>query len=500
LTDVASPAATPPDETKADRGFFGHPRGLSTLWFTEFWERVSYYGMRAILLFYMYYQLNQGGLGLPQHLAQSLMSIYGALVFMSSVIGGWLADRIFGSRRAILAGGVLIMFGHICLSVPTGGVVALYLSMVLITLGTGLLKPNISKVVGDLYSDRDERRDAGFSLFYMGVNLGAFIAPLAVGGLRDRWGFHAGFSLAAVGMAIALVWYVVGGRLLGDAGRTPANRLTDADRPRTLRRIGIGAAVVAVVVVVLAVTHTLSAQLVIDAVSVLGILLPAAYFTVMLRSPKTTPVERSRVLAYIPLFIASLFFWLIEEQGSVVLATFADQRTDLSAFGFRIPPEWFQSINPLAIVLLAPVFVAVWTRLGDRAPSTPRKFSFGLMLAGLSYLFMMAPGLINGTSVLASPLWLVGSFVIVIIGELFLSPVGLSATTRLAPAAFASQMMSLWFLSDAAAQGISAQIVPVFGPSTEVPYFGIVGGLTVVLGIVLYFVAPLVQRAMRGVH
>jgi proton-dependent oligopeptide transporter, POT family len=496
MTDVASP----PEPTKADRGFFGHPRGLSTLWFTEFWERVSYYGMRAILLFYMYDQLNQGGLGLPQHLAQSLMSIYGALVFMSGVIGGWLADRIFGSRRAIFAGGVLIMFGHICLSVPTGGIVALYLSMVLITLGTGMLKPNISKVVGDLYSDRDERRDAGFSLFYMGVNLGAFIAPLAVGGLRDRWGFHAGFSLAAIGMAIALVWYVVGGRLLGDAGRTPANPLTDADRPRTLRRIGIGLVIVAAVVAVLAVTHTLSAQLIIDTVSVLGILLPAAYFTVMLRSPRTTPVERSRILAYIPLFIASLFFWLIEEQGSVVLATFADQRTDLSAFGFHIPPEWFQSINPLAIVLLAPVFVAVWTRLGDRAPSTPRKFSFGLMLAGLSYVFMMAPGLINGTSVLASPLWLVGSFVIVIIGELFLSPVGLSATTKLAPAAFASQMMSLWFLSDAAAQGISAQIVPVFGPATEVAYFGIVGGLTVVLGIVLYFVAPLVQRAMRGVH
>lgn len=496
MTDVV---ATPAEPT-ADRGFFGHPRGLSTLWFTEFWERVSYYGMRAILLFYMYYQLNRGGLGLPQHLAESLMSIYGALVFMSSVIGGWLADRVFGSRRAILFGGVLIMCGHICLSLPSGGVLALYLSMVLITIGTGLLKPNISKVVGDLYTGNDERRDAGFSLFYMGVNLGAFIAPLAVGGLRSLAGFHAGFAFAAVGMAIALVWYVIGGRMLGDAGVAAANPLTDTDRARTLRRIGIGVLVVAAAIVVLAVTGTLSAQLIIDVVSGLGILLPASYFVVMLRSGKTTPIERSRVLAYIPLFIASLFFWMIEEQGSVVLATFADQRTDLNAFGFRIPPEWFQSINPLAIVVLAPVFVLVWTKLGDRAPSTPRKFSFGLMLAGLSYVFMMGPGLINGTDVLASPLWLVGSFVIVILGELFLSPVGLSATTKLAPAAFASQMMSLWFLSDAAAQGISAQIVPVFGPSTEVAYFGIVGGATIVLGIVLYVMAPVVARTMRGVH
>ncbi|HEX4723037.1 MAG TPA: oligopeptide:H+ symporter, partial [Pseudonocardiaceae bacterium] len=370
MTDVVSKPKDPSDGQAIDRGFFGHPRGLSTLWFTEFWERVSYYGMRAILLFYMYYRFDQGGLGLPQHLAESLMSIYGALVFMSGVIGGWLADRVFGSRRSIFGGGVLIMCGHICLSVPSGGIVALYLSMVLITIGTGLLKPNISKVVGDLYHDRDDRRDAGFSLFYIGVNLGAFIAPLAVGGLRDAWGFHAGFSLAAIGMAIALVWYVVGGRLLGAAGRTPASPLTDADRGRTLRRIGIGFAVVVAIVVVLAVTGSLSAQLVIDVVSALGILLPAAYFAMMLRSDKVTPVERSRVLAYIPLFIASLFFWMIEEQGSVVLATFADQRTDLHAFGFTIPPEWFQSINPLAIVLLAPVFVAVWTRLGDRAPST----------------------------------------------------------------------------------------------------------------------------------
>ncbi|HEY3751583.1 MAG TPA: oligopeptide:H+ symporter, partial [Pseudonocardiaceae bacterium] len=324
VTDVASAPTSPPERDTDERGFLGHPRGLSTLWFTEFWERVSYYGMRAILLYYMYTQLNEGGLGLSQSLASSLMSIYGALVFMSGVIGGWLADRIFGSRRSIFFGGVMIMTGHICLSVPGGGIVALYVSMVLITIGTGLLKPNISKVVGDLYGRNDNRRDAGFSLFYVGTNLGAFVAPLAVGGLRDTWGFHAGFAFAAVGMAIALVWYVVGGRMLGDAGTAPANPLTDADRGRTWTRIGLGVLVVAVLVVVLAVTGVLSADLIIDAVSVLGILLPVGYFTMMLRSPRTTPVERSRVLAYIPLFVASLFFWLIEEQGSVVLATFAD--------------------------------------------------------------------------------------------------------------------------------------------------------------------------------
>jgi POT family proton-dependent oligopeptide transporter len=482
------------------RGFLGHPGGLSTLFFTEFWERFSYYGMRAILLYYMYYQVANGGLGLDQGLASSVMSIYGSLVFMTGVIGGWLADRLLGSRRSLFLGGSLIMFGHIALSVPGGGVLALFVSMLLIVLGTGLLKPNISKVVGDLYATQDERRDAGFSIFYMSTNLGALIAPVVVQVLRGSGGFHLGFAAAAVGMFAGLVWYVVGGRPLGDAGRAPANPLTGDERARVFFRIAAGFLAVVVVAAVLAVTGTLSVELVIDVVTVLGVVLPIGYFTVLLRSRQTTAVERSRVRAYIWLFIAGIFFWMIQEQGSVVLAIFADKRTDLDAFGFSISPELFQSANPFFIVLLAPVFAWVWTKLGPRQPGTPRKVAVGLALAGLSYLLMTGPGLINGTDVPASPLWLVASFLVVVLGELCLSPVMLSATTKLAPAAFASQMMSLWFLADAAAQAISAQIVPIFGPDTEVAFFGVVGGGTAVLGVLLFVFAPLVQRGMAGVR
>lgn len=481
-------------------GFFGHPRGLSTLFFTELWERFSYYGMRAILLYYMYDRLRDGGLGMDHGTAASLMSIYGSAVFMSGVIGGWLADRILGSRRSIFVGGVLIMFGHICLAVPSGGRGALYASMILIIIGTGLLKPNISNVVGDLYSTHDRRRDAGFSLFYMATNIGAFIAPLIVGALSNTYNYHAGFSVAAVGMALALVLYVLLGRWMGSAGRRPHNPIPATEHRSLIARFGIGLIVVVLVLGGMAIGGVLTIGWIIDLISVLSIALPIGYFVVMLRSPRTSAPERSRLRAYIPLFVGSVFFWMIEEQGSVVLATFAKERTDLHLGSFHIPPSWFQSINPLAIVILAPVFALAWTKLGRHEPRTPRKFAVGMLLAGLSYVLMIGPGLINGTSVPASPFWLVGSFVVVIIGELFLSPVGLSATTKLAPAAFASQTMSLWFLSDAAAQGISAQIVPVFSPSTEVAYFAIVGSIIAALGIVLFLVSPLITKRMGDVN
>ncbi|MBV9845581.1 MAG: peptide MFS transporter [Kutzneria sp.] len=494
MTATTTESAKPPQ-----RGFFGHPAGLGPLFFTEFWERVSYYGMRAILLFFMYHQLSEGGLGLDKGLAASLMSIYGASVYMSGVVGGWLADRIFGSRRAVLYGGVLIMMGHLVLSFPSG-VGALYVSMLLITLGTGLLKPNVSTMVGGLYTANDPRRDSGFTLFVMGINLGAVLAPLLIGTLGQSVSYHVGFSVAAVGMAIGLVCYFLGRGRLADVGATANNPLTDDERARVYTRIVVGLLILVLAGIVLAMSGALTVELMINAISVLGILLPTSYFVVMLRSEKVTAVERSRVIAYIPLFVASLFFWMIEEQGSVVLADYADHRVDLHLFGLPLLSSWFQTLNPGFIVILAPVFATLWVRLGRRQPSTPVKFSLGLGFAGLSYLLMAVPALLYGpTDKVVPPLWLAASFLIVILGELCLSPVGLSATTKLAPTAFGAQMMSMWFLSDAAAQGISAQIVPLATPQHEVAYFGIVGGITVLLGVALYFLAPAIHRKMEGI-
>ncbi|MFN2746630.1 MULTISPECIES: peptide MFS transporter [Bacillus] len=481
------------------KGFFGHPRGLFTLFFTEFWERFSYYGMRAILIYYLYTEVTKGGLGFSETTANSIMAVYGSLVYMSGIIGGWIADRLLGTANTVFYGGVLIMFGHILLSFP-GSVTAFFISMFLIIIGTGLLKPNVSSVVGDLYSPEDTRRDSGFSIFYMGINLGGFLAPIIVGTVGQTYNYHLGFSLAAIGMFLGLVTYIATRKKsLGPAGRTVPNPLTPAERKKVFGGIGIGALIIAVVFGYLIMTGVMTIKLFTMIVSVLGILIPLIYFIVMYKSSKTTIDERSRLVAYIPLFIASMMFWAIQEQGSNILATYADKRTHLEFLGIQLHSSWFQSLNPLFIVALAPVFAWIWMRLGKRQPATPTKFALGLVFAGLSFIVMIFPAYINGTETLANPMWLVLSFLIVVLGELCLSPVGLSATTKLAPAAFSAQTMSLWFLSNASAQAINAQVVRFYSEDTEIAYFGIIGGIAILLGVLLFMLSPKIQQFMKGV-
>ncbi len=482
------------------KGFFGHPKGLFTLFFTEFWERFSYYGMRAILVFYMYYEVSKGGLGLDQSISLSIMSIYGSLVYMSGIIGGWLADRIFGTSKAVFYGGILIMLGHIALAIP-GSVALFFISMVLIVLGTGLLKPNVSSIVGDIYAEEDNRRDSGFSIFYMGINLGGFLAPLIVGTVGMKYNFHLGFGIAAVGMFVGLLVFIfTKKKSLGLAGTYVANPLSPDEKKKVFTRIGIGIVVIAVLIAIAIPKGLLTFNSFIALVGILGILIPTCYFIMMYRSSKTTAVERSRLIAYIPLFIASVMFWAIQEQGSTILASYADKRTQLEFAGLHISPAWFQSLNPLFIIVLAPVFAWFWIKLGDRQPSIPKKFSLGLLFAGLSFIVILLPAYLGGTDSLVNPLWLVLSYFVCVLGELCLSPVGLSATTKLAPAAFSAQTMSLWFLSNAAAQAINAQIVKFYTPATEMLYFGTIGGASIVLSIILFILAPKIQGFMKGVH
>ncbi|MCP3739899.1 peptide MFS transporter [Rossellomorea sp. BNER] len=480
-------------------GFFGHPKGLFTLFFTEFWERFSYYGMRAILVYYMYYEVSKGGLGLEESTALAIMSIYGALVYMSGIIGGWLADRIFGTSKAVFYGGVFIMLGHIALAVP-GSLSMFFVSMVLIVLGTGLLKPNVSSVVGEIYSEEDNRRDAGFSIFYMGINLGAFLSPLIVGKVGMDIDFHLGFAIAAVGMFFGLLVFIFTKKKnLGLAGTVVANPLSQDEKKKVYTVIGISAVALAILIAIAIPTGYLTIESFVALVGFLGILIPIIYFTVMYRSPKTTATERSRIIAYIPLFIASVMFWAIQEQGSTILALYADKRTQLEFAGISISPAWFQSLNPLFIIALAPIFAWLWVKLGDRQPTIPKKFSLGLLFAGLSFLVILLPAYFGGEDSLVNPLWLVLSYFIVVLGELCLSPVGLSATTKLAPSAFSAQTMSLWFLSNAAAQAINAQLVKFYSPETEMLYFGIIGGASIVLSIILFMLAPKIQTFMKGI-
>lgn len=476
-----------------DHTFFGHPRALSGLFFTEAWERFSYYGMRALLLYYMYDEVSNGGLGIPADTAKSVVAAYGSAIFMAAILGGWISDRLLGDRRATLCGGVLIMCGHVCLALPAGAT-ALFVSMVFIAVGTGLLKPTISSSVGDLYERDDPRRDAGFSIYYMGISVGAVAAPLIVGTLGQRYDYHLGFSLAAIGMAVGLVVFLRTGRHLSSASNRPKNPLVLREVPRGRLVAGGAAAVLVVVAVAAAVgTGTLGVDGVVNAISVLAIALPVAYFTVMLRSPRTTAAERARLRGYIPLFAAAVVFWVIQEQGATVIAQYAQENTDLDAFGFAIAPTWFQSVGSFVLIVLTPLFALLWLRLDRRSrpPSTAAKFSVALAVAGCSFLLLVIPGL---TGAPANPMWLIGSLALVTIGEMCLSPIGLSATTRLAPAAFATQTMGLWLASGAAGQGIGAQLVKLYDPAATAVYFGAVGGGAVVLAGVLLALTPLIRR------
>lgn len=492
-----------------DTAFFGQPRGLSTLFFTEMWERFSYYGMRAILLFYMYYAVTNGGLGMRQSTAASVMSIYGSLVYLSSVVGGWLSDRVWGSRRTVFIGGILIMFGHIVLSLPVG-LSALYLSIALIVCGTGLLKPNVSDMVGSLYSPEDKRRDAGFSMFVFGINLGAAIAPWLVPWAANGFGmhlfgshinFHAGFSLAAIGMFLGLVQYYYGGKKYLSKDSLYPNDPIDQEALRPiLIWSGVLVLILVIVLSLMAAMQQLNITNIITLITIIAVALPICYFVMMLNSRKVSRDERSRVWAYIPLFIAAAIFWSIEESGSVVLALFAEQRTVLHIGNWHFSAANFQTLNPLFIMILTPFFVWLWDHW-RKQPSAPGKFAAGLIIAGLSYVWMALPGMIHGTtSGRVSPFWLIGSWFIVEVAEMLISPIGLSVTTKLAPKAFRSQMMSMWFLADAAGQAVNSQIVKYYSSATEVQYFFIIGLISIVFGVLMCFLVRRISRLMVGIN
>lgn len=491
-----------PEDQKKDTAFFGQPRGLRTLFMTEMWERFSFYGMKAILLFYMWYLISAGQLHVDRATAASIMAIYVSMVYLAGALGGFIADRILGERRTVFWGGVLIMVGHIVLALP-GGTPALFGAMFFLIVGTGLLKPNVSSMVGSLYKADDPRRDSGFSIFVFGINLGSFLAPMLVGWTQTSFGFHAGFSLAAIGMFFGLIQFHFGQKDLSDETLYAPDPIQQEEiRPLVFKVVFVLVAF-SLVLVLMNLMGWNSIDNYINLLTVVAVLLPISYFVIMTTSPKVTSLERSRVFAYIPLFLAAVLFWAIEEQGSIVLATFAADRVNyanLPAWLSWFKPSMFQSMNPFFIMLYTPFFAWLWTAWGKRQPSAPLKFSVGLMFAGASFLLMSIPGYIWGTDLKVSPLWLVGSWALVIIGEMLISPVGLSVTTKLAPHAFMSQMMSMWFLSSSAGSALNAQLVRLYNPANEVGYFFMFGIASVILGIILVFMVPKINKLMSGVR
>lgn len=480
-----------------DRSFFGHPRGLSTLFFTEMWERFSYYGMRALLILFMTATVAKGGLGFTTSKAGAIYGLYTAMVFLFSLPGGWLADRIIGLRRGVLWGGVIIALGHFSMAIPS--LTTFYLGLALIVIGTGFLKPNISTLVGTLYGQNDIRRDAGFSIYYMGINIGALIAPLVCGYLGENINWHYGFGAAGVGMTLGLVQYSLGAKFLGDGGL--AGSRTEADF-RLLRRALTGALIAIVLGVAVALTGFLpfSAEGISDVFGVMLTGIVVVFFIWLLTAKGYSPVERRRFWAILILFIASAAFWSAFEQAGSTLNLFAERNTNMHQWDFSLwglfRASYFQSFNSIFLIALAPVLAWLWVKLGRSEPSSTAKFSWGLVFVGLGFAILIPVA--NSTN--ASPWWLTLTYLLHTVGELCLSPVGMSAMTKLAPARIGGLMMGTWFLSISVGDFIGGRLASVYETFPLPLLFGIVAGFCIVLGALLVFLIKPMRRLMGGVN
>ncbi len=453
-----------PHAASQDTGFFGHPRGLSTLFFTEMWERFSYYGLRPLLVLFMAAALSDGGFGFERGQASAIVGIYGSLVYLASLPGGWVADRLLGLRRAIWWGAVLITAGHFSIALSglagsgTAGKVCFFLGLLLIVCGTGLLKPNISAIVGDLYPEGGARRDAGFSIFYMGINIGAFAGQLITGYLGEEVGWHYGFGAAGFGMLIGLLVYTLRAqKTLGDIGMEPTRHPDPVVQRRDEGRVkmmltGLAIAIALVFIVGAMGLVELDAQWIGEKMAFILVGTAAVYFLYLFALGGLDADEKKRVLVIVVLFIFAAIFWSAFEQAPTSLNLFAADFTDRNIGGWEMPATWFQSINSFFVITLAPIFAALWVTMARRGQemSSPGKFSAGLVFAGIGFALMIVAAnrvVASGGNVLVSPWWLVGSYFFQTVGELCLSPVGLSSMTKLSPRKYVGQMMGIWFLA-----------------------------------------------------
>src|SRR6266571_7558023 len=428
-----------------------HPKGLSTLFFTEMWERFSFYGMRAFLILYMTAPAVTGGLGFPVERAASIYGTYTGSAWAAAIVGGIIADRGLGQYRSVLIGGIIIAAGHFTLAFRALGF--FYTGLSLIVIGTGLLKPNVSAMVGSLYEDGDSRRDAGFSIFYMGINLGAFLGPIIAGYIAQKVDWHIGFACAGVGMMFGLTQYILGKERLRPALNKLSMRRKEEAAAKRSKEAGF------------------------------------------------TTEEWRRMAAVAIFFVIASLFWGAYEQGGSTLNLFADRYTRLTAFGFAFPSSWFQAVPAAFVILLAPVMAWLWVRLGSREPSSPAKFSIGLLFAGLSYLLLVPAAAFaqGGSAIHVSPWWLVASYFIIEIGELSLSPVGLSVVTKLAPTRVVGLMMGVWLLSTAIGNKLAGWTAGFFTTLPLPTLFGYVAAVTLVSAAILAVLIRPIRNLMGGI-
>ncbi len=501
MTDQAS---APESKT-----WLGHPRGLATLFFTEMWERFSFYGMRALLILFMAAAVKQGGLGFTDKTATAIYGLYMAGVYLTSLPGGWIADRLLGQQRSVWYGGIIIALGHFTLAIPSKE--SFFIGLILIVLGTGLLKPNASAMVGDLYPESGSRRDAGFSIYYMGINLGGFIGPLVCGYLGQKVNWHYGFAAAGVGMVLGLIQYRYTIRYLGNAGRGVTERFQDAVAEQRSRRrgwyalaLGLGLLGLLILLGYLGVIvyhpHALAVWL-----GFLLLALGIGFLAWVFSRGELSARERRRLLALAILLLVQVLFWAGYEQAGSNFNLFAERYTQLSVFGWSFPASWFQSENSLLIIVLAPFFAWLWIWLGRRNldPSTPLKFALGMIFMGIGFVVMTGAAWVVVAGHKALPTWLALTYLLHTIGELCLSPVGLSATTKLAPRGYAGRMMGAWFLFLALGELLAGLIAGRFSAHDvhDMPHIYLtIAAVGIGVGVLLALFARPIQRRLIAVR
>ena len=487
------------------RTFFGHPSALATLFFTEMWERFTFYGMRALLVLFLVDAVTNGGYGLDDKTATAIYGLYTASVFMAALPGGWIADRLIGAQRAVMAGGVFMTIGNLMLATP-GPPELFFSGLIVIVIGVGLLKPSISTLVADLYPEGGGRRDAGFTIFYMGINTGAFIGPLIAGWLALRFGWRVGFLAAAIGMPLGLLQFWLARERLGIAGATPHRNDGGAGLKRDWLRLA-SVTTLLVALMLMLITGAIAVDPAPLARSAAYVLVGMAvlYFIYLFTGAGLNPIERGRLVVVLVMFVACALFWSGFEQAGSSMNLFTQRHVDRWIGGFEIPAGWMQSVPPLFVIAFAPVFSAFWVALARRNlnPAAPLKFAFGLLLMGLGFLFMVkAAGLAAGG--MKSPIyWLVLTYLVHTFGELCLSPVGLSTVTKLAPARFVGQMMGVWFLASSLGKLTAGLIAGTFDPNDVAAMPGqymniVIYGCSV--GLLLLAISRPVGRLMGGVR
>lgn len=488
---------------------FGHPMGLFVLFFTEMWERFSYYGMRAILLLFLIDNV-RGGMGLTEADGAAIYGIYTASVYLLSLPGGWVADNLLGQRKSILYGGFIIMLGHIVLAIPSGPGL-FYVGLCIVVLGTGLLKPNISSIVGELYPEGGARKDAAFSIFYMGINIGSLLGISIVGYLGQKVGWHYGFGAAAIAMALGIITFrMFGQRYLGDLGNyviqpTPTNTGASSTGNRSLLVFIIALVALLAGLQLTGVLDLTTAQGLAKGMGTIISSVALGYFVYIMLAGGLDATEKKRVAVLFVFFLASAAYWAGNEQQGSSLQIFADRYTNLVFFGWEIPSSWFQNLNPAFILLFSPVLASLWLFLADRKISfpVPAKFAVSLLLLGVAYVVMVFAAKIALTGVRTSPLYLSFTYLFFTLAELFLSPVGLSAFSKLSPKRYTSQLMGLWFIGSSLGNLIAGLFAGGFDEKNvqQMPdLFQSVAVFSLGFGLLLLlFVKPL-KRWMGGIQ